>query len=306
VSINKVVTDVQTFFKRCTNCGVCYRYQEHDSGVHNFNDILLISIDLCHFLRDCLHEHMPIGSVVKVLERKLNRQLNSQAIINAYLHYESMCEHPYDYSCNLCGYHPTTLIMDLNKKVAFDCPLSDLELPDDYDANEADTVNCDTFWRNVELGMILRGFPQRKVPAFNIKPSLLGWSPFISRNSRSGPVIVNTEHKESEQTEWGIRKGLSRNHRGRLVELLQHSPRHEIESFAKTLGAKTTGAKIDIISRIKLAISKDNHKFRKAFSKLWGSSGGWVSGTCTHGVIYCLKFVLRAESPRDYIDLILS
>ena len=58
--------------------------------------------------------------------------------------------------------------------------------------------------------------------------------------------------------------------------------------------------------QIKQAISKDDEKFKKAFNKIWGRSGGWVSGTCPHGVIYALKFVLRAESPRDYIDLILS
>ena len=28
--------------------------------------------------------------------------------------------------------------------------------------------------------------------------------------------------------------------------------------------------------------------------------------TCPHGVVYVLKFVLRAESPRDYVDVLLS
>jgi len=58
--------------------------------------------------------------------------------------------------------------------------------------------------------------------------------------------------------------------------------------------------------QVKHAISKDDATFKKAFKQLWGCSGGWVSGTCPHGVIYALKFVLRAESPRDYVDLILS
>lgn len=34
--------------------------------------------------------------------------------------------------------------------------------------------------------------------------------------------------------------------------------------------------------------------------------GGWASGSCPHLVIYCLKFVLRGESPRDYADLLRS
>ena len=58
--------------------------------------------------------------------------------------------------------------------------------------------------------------------------------------------------------------------------------------------------------QVKHAISKDDAKFKKAFKQLWGCSGGWVSGTCPHAIICALKFVLRAENPRDYVDLILS
>ena len=53
-------------------------------------------------------------------------------------------------------------------------------------------------------------------------------------------------------------------------------------------------------------MQKDNQKCEKAFTKLWGCTGGWVSATCPHGIVYALKFVLLAESPCDYVDLILS
>ena len=72
------------------------------------------------------------------------------------------------------------------------------------------------------------------------------------------------------------------------------------------MGIKCKGSKLDMLLEIKRAISKDNEKFKKAFSKLWGCSGGWVSGTCPHGVIYALKFDSRAESPRDYVGILLS
>jgi hypothetical protein len=62
--------------------------------------------------------------------------------------------------------------MDLNKKVAFDCPVSDLELPEEYDRSEADLVDLDDFWWRVEMTMVLRGFPGRKVPALDVKPNL--------------------------------------------------------------------------------------------------------------------------------------
>lgn len=35
-------------------------------------------------------------------------------------------------------------------------------------------------------------------------------------------------------------------------------------------------------------------------------SGGWLSASCPHNIVYAVKFVLRAEGPRDYIDILLS
>ncbi len=197
--------------------------------------------------------------------------MNVQAIINAYLHYESMCDHSYDFSCNLCGYHPTTLVMDLNKKVAFDCPFSELELPDDYDINNTDTVDCYTFWNNVELGMVLRGFPQRKVPEYNVKPDLMQWSPFIGTNTRRGSLVLNTEHRKVNKQNGELEGDCREITEERLVELLQHSSRNEVESFAKSLGSKAKGTKADMLSQIRLPYLKDNDKFKKAFSKLWGT-----------------------------------
>lgn len=34
--------------------------------------------------------------------------------------------------------------------------------------------------------------------------------------------------------------------------------------------------------------------------------GGWCAIMCPCGVVYSLKFLIRAESPRDYADLLLS
>lgn len=77
VTLNKFVDGVETYYKRCGKCGMCYRYQEVDSDIHNFNDTFLIGLDVCRFLRDSLQQHLPIGSIVKVLEGRLNRRLNA-------------------------------------------------------------------------------------------------------------------------------------------------------------------------------------------------------------------------------------
>ena len=91
-----------------------------------------------------------------------------------------------------------------------------------------------------------------------------------------------------------------------LLELLHNSTLKDVQSFATSLGFKSKGTKLDIIVQVKNAVAKDEAKLNKAFTKMWGCSGGWASGTCPRGVIYALKFVLRAKSLRDYVDLILS
>lgn len=58
LTMSDVIEGVETFYKRCKNCGMCFRYQEHDRSIHIFNDTFLIGFDVCNFLRQCLQEHL--------------------------------------------------------------------------------------------------------------------------------------------------------------------------------------------------------------------------------------------------------
>ena len=196
--------------------------------------------------------------------------------------------------------------MDLNKKVAFNYNVSNLELPENYGMDDADFVDCNEFWGKVELSMIQRGFSNRTIPEFEVNPNLLFWSPFIGRHTRKGSLLLNTEHRKVSRSTGELESDCGEISEERLLELLHNSTDKEVKKFAQSISTHPKGSKLDVIMQIKQAISKDDEKFKKAFNKTWGRSGGWVSGTCQHGVIYALKFVLRAESPRDYIDLILS
>ncbi|KAJ7376072.1 hypothetical protein OS493_037075 [Desmophyllum pertusum] len=55
--------------------------------------------------------------------------------------------------------------------------------------------------------------------------------------------------------------------------------------------------------QIKQDLSRDEEKFKKAFNKNYGGrAGGWVSGTCPHGVIYTLHEVRVDANGRAVID----
>ena len=80
----------------------------------------------------------------------------------------------------------------------------------------------------------------------------------------------------------------------------------KVKNTAKSCKLPTTGSKIDIIMRLKNPMANNDNNFKKLFSKLWGHSGVSVSFSCQHGIVYYLKFILSAESPRDYVDGLLS
>ena len=305
-----IVRNIETYFKSCSKCGMIYRYQEYKHGVHNFDDIFIVSLDVLFWLRGALEQHIPITNFVLLLEKQIGEKIVHQRLLNAYLHFDALSDHKYLFSCAICGHHPKTLVMNLNKKVTFKCALSDLTLPDDYDENEADYVDCKKFWERVENSIVAKGLTEKTLEEFRISPNLLFWSPYIGPQTRSSQFILNTEHRKISKDNGKLEADCREITEERLLEMLQNMNYSAIKQIAKGIGIKgdkvNKGSKMDIIMHIKNCISKDDEKFNKTFSKLWGSSGGWVSLVCPHSVVYGLKFVLRAESPRDYVDLLLS
>ena len=63
--------------------------------------------------------------------------------------------------------------------------------------------------------------------------------------------------------------------------------------------------KFACIAKLKTLI-ENNTSFNKTFFKIWHASGGIVNATCPHGVIYCSKWLLKAESARDVVDILFS
>ncbi len=170
-----------------------------------------MGLDVCIYLRDCLQCHIPIGSATEVLERSLKTKLNSRTILNAFLHFDALSCHEHKFNCSICGHHPTIINMDLNRKVSFQCQVESLRLPENYkqDADENDVVDCEKFWANVELSMIVRGFPGANVQEFVVEPNLLNWAPFIGSKTRRGTHVYNTEHRKVRMEDGKIEERLS-------------------------------------------------------------------------------------------------
>lgn len=46
-------------------------------------------------------------------------KLNEQDVFDAYIHFEAMMTREYEYSCVLCGNHPTVMVYDTFRKLGF-------------------------------------------------------------------------------------------------------------------------------------------------------------------------------------------
>ena len=128
------------------------------------------------------------------------------------------------------------------------------------------------------------------------------WSPYLGKVTRHGKYLLNTEFKNLNKSTGKLEADCRFMTEECILEMLSSEKLEKVKSVAKSCNIVTKGSKLDILSKIKEVINKNDTNFKKVFSKLWSHSGAWLSFSCPHGIVYYLKFLLRAESWRDYVD----
>ncbi|XP_039606727.1 uncharacterized protein LOC120527410 [Polypterus senegalus] len=299
-----IIEDISTYCKQCPQCGMFYRYQEWKDHLHNFNDYIILDLALCLTLRNLLQVHTAVSRAVEYLQLTAGVQFPpSDTVLHAYLHFEALTDHEYKYSCVTCGDHPPVVVMDLHKKGVFKISVNDIKKPPENFRGE---VDLETFWDALSKEMICRGFvvsgrcnPFAVPPIFNI------WAPWIGRRTRRSNVVVNTEFEKihspkslSEAAEISVSED-------RLIDELFKQKVEVIRKLCKECGLDSSGSRSDLLLRLSNEI-KSRQMYDKIFQKIWAVSGGWAVIMCPCGIVYSLKCNLRAESPRDFADLLLS
>ncbi|KAI7802115.1 hypothetical protein IRJ41_000508, partial [Triplophysa rosa] len=304
VTYTGVVDGFSTYCRACPDCGLMYRYQEWSDGIHNFNDHILITLHLCIILRTSLQTHHSVSRAIEVLEQTENKTFPKKAtILHAYMHFEALTSHNYSYICFKCGYHPPVVVMDLHRKGVFNMPVSEMEaVPAHFDG----TVDIRRFWDSVTSEIICSGLltSGRKNP-FVVVPSYNYWAPWIGPKTRKGDTVLNTEHEKCHAPRQATEMADLQMTEERLQDALINLRVDMVRKLCKQCGLDSKGSKMDLILRLREEM-KNRSSYDKIFEKVWGASGGWAVVMCPCGVVYSIKFNLRAESPRDYADMLLS
>uniref|UniRef100_A0A8C9Z7V2 HMG domain-containing protein n=1 Tax=Sander lucioperca TaxID=283035 RepID=A0A8C9Z7V2_SANLU len=294
VSLTGVLKGLSTYCKECGQCGMLYRYQEYKDGLHNFDDgVTILTFNLCMFLRNSLQAHTAVGRVFDALEETLKTALPSRdQLLHAYLHFEALTAHEYKYSCVNCGNFPPLVVMDLHKKGVFSMPFSDIEpVPEDFTGE----VNVEDFWDSVSLEMIARGLTSSKCNRKN---------PFtVHPSTRRSNTVLNTEFLKAQGPRNSAEADDINITEDRLSNELMNLKVDAVRTLCKE--CDPCGSKIDLILRLRTEM-QNRQAYDKVFQKIWGASGGLAAIMCPCGVLYSLKFNIRAEGPRDFADMLLS
>ncbi|XP_066514104.1 HMG domain-containing protein 3-like [Hoplias malabaricus] len=299
-----VIEDISTYYRRCPECQMTYRYQEWQDGLHNFDDHVVLSLELCLFLRHSLQNHTSISRAINSLEGLRKVQYPARdTILHAYCHFEALMSTDYTYSCVACGYYPSVVVMNLHKKSPFNLGLSEFkEPPINYNGEQ----NIVEFWDSINLEMICRGFvhSSSQNPCV-VQPRYEHWAPWIGTVTRKCDTVLNTEHEKvscPQSSSEAVHTAASEDH---LFDKLMKQKMSSIRQLCKACNTDTKGSRVELILRLREEV-KDRQTYNKVFQKIWGTWGGWSVISCPHGVVYSFKFNLWRESPRDFADLLLS
>ena len=177
-----VCKNIKVWKKCCSNCNIEYWHNEMQSGIFNFDNQLFVSLDLLDWLRNAVQEHTAISREISMLEKRYKVSIDKDKVIKAFFKFISLTDISSSFKCCLCGYHPTILTFDVNRKCVFN--ISDIKGNDDTNVKEC--VNIDRFWSNAERSCIYDSFGDGYANA--VIPTLDFWSPWIPARTRGNSI----------------------------------------------------------------------------------------------------------------------
>ncbi|KAI4876755.1 hypothetical protein NFI96_007124, partial [Prochilodus magdalenae] len=248
--------------------------------------------------------HTAVGRALEALEQTNQKKYPSHdSLLHGYLHFEALTAHDYNFSCVNCGDHPPVVILDLHKKGVFSMPVSDVkDPPPEFDGH----VDIEEFWQSVAQEIVCRGFVKsNRENLFAITPAYDKWAPWIGPRTRASKTVINTEYAKMNAKKSSVEQAEVEITEERLSSDLMNLKVEALRKLVKECGLDSKGSKMDLLLRLR-AEMKTRSTYDKVFQKVWGASGGWAVIMCPCGIVNAVKFNIRAESPRDYADMLLS
>lgn len=308
--------------KVCLNvqCLALHSFTDLPPGLFNIGNRLLVSIDLFlriraniklghtpgHCVRTLL-DHLP-SHPIHTLSPKDSCQVQ-ELLLSGYWAFECLTVRDYnDMICGICGVAPKLEIAQRYTNNALELKNVEFIWPD---GSVPDEVHVDDFWLTMESEAIEQAAFPSDIPIIRVDASII--APFIPPLMRS-QAVINTE-KDKVLSPTGDLSGdpsvlVRLIHDGllRLDKLEDHSE-EELRTILQRCGTNITAeltreellaSLVSMCTRVPNGLStapQPSHPHLTA---------GKLSKVCPHKVVCGSKCLVRRETARDHVDLLLS
>ncbi|XP_075756652.1 HMG domain-containing protein 3 [Pelodiscus sinensis] len=305
--------------KVCLNlqCLALHSFTDIYTGLFNVGNKLLVSLDLLFAVRN----HIKLGEDPKVAVRSILESVQEQTektlrpeemsqlqelLCNGYWAFECLTVRDYnDMICGVCGIVPKIEIAQRNAENVLALKNIEFTWPEFLSSSE---VNVEDFWSTMETEVIEQVAFPCSIPITKFDASIV--APFFPPLMR-GAVVVNTEKDKNLDAPPVPGSGSA------LVRLLQEESCkvEQISSYSKEelqhflaqcsipWGAADTK---DQLCYSLLALYDFVQNGAGAKQPPVHHTGGKIYKVCPHQVVCGSKYIVRGESARDHVDLLVS
>ncbi|XP_037316701.2 HMG domain-containing protein 3 isoform X1 [Pungitius pungitius] len=306
--------------KVCLNvqCLALHSFTDLHPGLFNIGNRLLVSIDLFLKLRTCIKQgQAPPQAARTILDHNPNHPVHTlspeetaqiqELLLSGYWAFECLTVRDYnDMICGICGVAPkleiaqryTTNVLEL-KNVEFTWP----------ELSVSDEVLVDDFWLTMESEAIEQATFPTDIPITRVDASII--APFIPPLMRS-PAVINTEkNKVVPRTppsgDPSVLVRLIHDGQLRLDKIEDHSE-SELRTILDRCAAGVTpdSTKKELLASLISLYTLVHGGLSTAPPPPPHLTAGKLSKVCPHKVVCGSKYLVRGETSRDHVDLLLS
>ncbi|XP_032384003.1 HMG domain-containing protein 3 isoform X1 [Etheostoma spectabile] len=307
--------------KVCLNvqCLALHSFTDLHPGLFNIGNRLLVSIDLFLKIRSSIKLGQPPYQVARtILDHTPNHPVHGlspeelsriqELLLNGYWAFECLTVRDYnDMICGICGVAPkleiaqryTSNVLEL-KNVEFTWPKCSV----------SDEVNVDDFWLTMESEAIEQATFPTDIPITWVDASII--APFIPPLMRS-PTVINTEkdkilsHTQQPSGDPSVLVRLIHDGQLRLDKIEDHSE-VELRTILDRCGASIPpgSTKNELLASLISLYTLVHGGLSTAPQPPPHVTAGKLSTVCPHKVVCGSKYLVRGETARDHVDLLLS
>uniref|UniRef100_A0A8B9TUM6 HMG-box containing 3 n=1 Tax=Anas platyrhynchos TaxID=8839 RepID=A0A8B9TUM6_ANAPL len=305
--------------KVCLNlqCLALHSFMDIYTGLFNVGNKLLVSLDLLFAIRNHIKlgedPGVAVGNILNSVQEQTEKSLSSdeqaqlqELLCNGYWAFECLTVRDYnDMICGICGITPKVEIAQRNVENVLALKNIEFTWPEFLASSE---VNVEDFWSTMETEVIEQvAFPS-SIPITKFDASIV--APFFPPLMR-GAVVVNSEKDKNlnAQPVPGNGSALVRllQEENFRLEMINSYSEEELQSFLTQCDipweASDTKKQLCYSLLALYSFVQNGTSIKQASAH---HTGGKVYKVCPHQVVCGSKYIVRGESARDHVDLLVS